>query len=180
MGDIDKEAIALVTELCKLTEKLALKAYRDPLSVNGKPITNGYGATKNRTGRNWLEGETITDDESLYLLRRDVEDAYWPCATIPYWQEMNAHQRAALADLNYNEGYTYGDGDHDTLDRVLADKAYKHLGDTLQLYSNGYQLGLSRRRYAEWLLWQGMGPKEAYFTAWAKNSVEEIMEAIAQ
>lgn len=179
VGDVDEEAIALAVQLCVATEGVHTVAYKDPLSEDGEPITNGIGSTRNRAGQKWKVGDLITVDEAFWLLRRDVEAAYWPCESIPYWNELNAHQRAALADLNYNEGYAYGDGDHDALDGVLKWKSWDKVGAAFQLYDNNDQLGLSRRRFAEWLLWQGIGPKEAYFTAWAKNSVQEIMEAIA-
>lgn len=183
-GDVDTQAIALVMKLCELTEGVHTVAYKDPVNKDGLPITNGIGSTRNRAGELWQEGDQITEAEAFYLLRRDVSEAYWPCVTIPHWQEMNAYQRAAIADLNYNEGYTYGDGDHDTLDHFLDGRRWGEIGQVLQLYTKDKAtgksvLGLSRRRYAEWLLWQGLGPKEAYFTAWAKNSVAEIMEAIS-
>jgi GH24 family phage-related lysozyme (muramidase) len=175
---IDKQAIAILTEFCKPMEKLALTAYADPLSADGNPVTNGYGSTKNRQGEPWQIGDKISHDEALWLLRRDVSEAYWPCATIPHWQDMDAYQRAALADLNFNEGYTYGDGDHDSLDLALKLCQYQRIGKILQLYDNNDSLGLSRRRYAEWLLWQGAGPKDAYSIAWEIDSVDRILEAV--
>jgi GH24 family phage-related lysozyme (muramidase) len=180
VGDVDKQAIALVVELVKLTEKFEEHAYKDPVNADGLPITIGYGSTKARDGDKWRLGDWVSYTEALWLLRRDVSQAYWPCATIPHWQDMDAYQRAALADLNFNEGYTYGDGDHDSLDSVLGKKAWGLIGQTLQLYDNNDSLGLSRRRYAEFLMFRRkIPPKEAYFTAWGKNSIAEIMEAIA-
>jgi GH24 family phage-related lysozyme (muramidase) len=181
VGDVDQQAIALIEELCILVEGVHTIAYKDPVNGDGLPITNGVGATRNRAGALWNEGDRISEAEARWLLHRNVEAAYWPCATIPHWEDMDAYQRAALADLNFNEGYTYGDGDHDSLDYALLNKDWlEDVGRALQLYDNNDSLGLSRRRYAEWLIFsQKMGPKEAYFTAWSKNSVAEIMEAIA-
>jgi GH24 family phage-related lysozyme (muramidase) len=167
-------------QFCKLTEKLELEAYPDPVNEDGLPITNGAGSTRNREGQPWLEGEKITDGEALWLLRRDVTEAYAPMPTTPHWNTMTAHQRAALADLNFNEGYTYGDGDHDSLDLALKMREYGRVGKILQLYDNNDELGLSRRRFAEWLIFnESLGAKEAYFTAWAMDSVAAIIEAIA-
>jgi GH24 family phage-related lysozyme (muramidase) len=177
---VDAEAIAILTKFCQLTEDLALKAYPDPLSPDGIPVTIAFGSTRNLEGAPWRIGDRITEKEAIALLTRDATDAYMPCSSIPYWAEMTAHQRAALADLNFNEGYTYGDGDHDALDGVLKFKNWDKFGAALQLYDNKDSLGLSRRRYAEWLMFsQNLGPKEAYFLAWRKESVAEIMEAIA-
>jgi lysozyme len=158
---------------------LALDAYLDPLSSDGKPITIGFGSTRDLNGNAWQVGDHLTKMEAIALLTRDVTDAYKPCSTIPYWEEMTAYQRAALADLNFNEGYTYGDGDHDSLDLALKMCEYGRIGKILQLYDNNNSLGLSRRRYAEWLMFsQNLGVKECYFLAWRKESVAEIKEAI--
>jgi GH24 family phage-related lysozyme (muramidase) len=178
--DIDNEAISLLTEFCSITEDLALTAYKDPLSADGLPITNGYGSTRNEQGEPWIVGEVISRAEAIALLKRDVTEAYTPCKNIPFWHEMNAYQRAALADLNFNEGYSYKDGDHDSLDAVLGQKAWGLVGRTLQMYDNNDSLGLSRRRFAEWLLFRkNFRPKNAYEQAWAMNSVENILRAIA-
>jgi GH24 family phage-related lysozyme (muramidase) len=176
---VDKQAIALVVELVKLTEKFEEHAYKDPVNADGLPITIGYGSTKARDGEKWQIGDWVSYTEALWLLQRDVSEAYWPCSTIPHWQDMDAYQRAALADLNFNEGYTYGDGDHDSLDLALKLCQYRRIGKILQLYDNNDSLGLSRRRYAEWLLWQGAGPKDAYSIAWGIDSVARILEAIS-
>jgi GH24 family phage-related lysozyme (muramidase) len=168
-----------LTEFCKITEGFALVAYEDPLSEDGLPVTVGYGSTKDMDGKPWKIGYKISQNIATRLLRRDVDEAFQGLDLIPYWNELKAHQQAAIADLNFNEGYQYGDGDHDSLDLALKMREYKRIGVILQLYDNNDKLALSRRRYAEWCLWQGMGPKEAYFEAWAKNSVAEIMEAIA-
>lgn len=166
-------------DLCELAEGVHTVAYEDPLSADGKPITNGIGSTRNRAGELWKVGDRITEAEAFWLLRRDVEEAYWPCKNMPFWGEMTAGMRAAIADLNYNEGYAFEDGDHDTLDNALRQKAWNRVGVALQLYDNNDQLGLSRRRFAEWRLWRGDSPKVAYETAWGKNTVSKIMDAIA-
>jgi GH24 family phage-related lysozyme (muramidase) len=178
VGDADQQAIALLTEFSTIAEHLALTAYKDPLSLDGKPVTNGYGSTRNEKGLPWIEGEVIEPHRAIALLKRDVTEAYWPCQSIPYWQSLNAHQRAALADLNFNEGYTYGDGDHDSLDLALKLQEYGRIGTILQLYDNNDQLGLSRRRYAEWLLWCGEAPSVAYELAWAENSVAQTVTTL--
>ncbi len=178
-GNIDNEAIAILTEFCKLTEKLALVAYPDPLAVDGKPVTNGFGSTQNRQSQRWQVGDKITENEANYLILRDVTEAYTPMSTIPHWDIMTAHQRAALADLNFNEGYAYGDGDHETLDRALFNCNWRDVGIALQLYDNNDELGLSRRRYAEWLMFRhARSPDAAYREAFSMDSVASILELI--
>jgi GH24 family phage-related lysozyme (muramidase) len=132
-----------------------------------------------RKYRNVVLGDTCTQEQAKRWLSYSVDEAFQGLDRIPYWAEMTAHQRAALADLNFNEGYTYSDGDHDSLDLALKIREYGRVGLILQLYDNNDSLGLSRRRYAEWLMFsQNLGPKEAYFLAWRKESVAEIMEEI--
>jgi GH24 family phage-related lysozyme (muramidase) len=158
---------------------LELVAYEDPVNEDGLPVTAGFGSTKDLHGKPWVLGVKISEQTALQCLNRDVDEAFQGLDRIPYWSELNAHQQAAIADLNFNEGYQYGDGDHDTLDGVFKWKNWDKVGVALQLYDNKDELGLSRRRYASWLIWQGMGPRLAYDTAWAKKSVSEVMEAIA-
>ena len=151
------------------------------MNEDGLPVTVGYGATRCLNGVSlWQVGDKITESEALALLKRDVLAAYAPMHTIPHWDIMTAHQRAALASLNFNEGYAYGDGDHDTLDRVLFNRNWRDVGKALQLYDNNDVLGLSRRRYAEWLMFdQSKSPEDAYREAWNMKSVESIMRVIA-
>jgi GH24 family phage-related lysozyme (muramidase) len=162
-----------------IAEGLELVAYGDPCSQDGNPVTAGFGSTKDFDGNPWKLGFEISKDIALKCLERDVDEAFQGLDTIPFWSELNAHQQAAIADLNFNEGYTYHDGDHDSLDLALKMREYKRLGLILQLYDNNDELGLSRRRYAEWLMfWENSRPEDAYFTAWTKNSVAEIMEIL--
>jgi lysozyme len=168
-------------ELIKLTEKFEFNAYPDPINADGLPVTIGYGCTLNRNRQPWNLGDWIGEAEADPLLKRDVTEAYAPMASIPHWEDMNAYQRAGIADLNYNEGYTYGDGDHDTLDRMLLNRDWEGVGLALQLYDNKDELGLSRRRYAEWLMFnQSKSPEAAYKEAWGMESVKAIMQAVQQ
>lgn len=179
-GNIDDEAIALLIEFCKITEKLELEAYPDPVNEDGLPATVGYGCTLNFEGKPWQVGQQITESEALALLKLDATESYAPMHTIPHWDIMTAHQRAALASLNFNEGYAYGDGDHDTLDRVLFNRNWREVGKALQLYDNNDELGLSRRRYAEWLMFMHSAtPANAYAKSWGMDSVASILREIA-
>ena len=59
----------------KATEGLRLEAYPDPGSVDGKPVTIGYGSTKKLDGSPWQLGDRITEDQATALLVLDVSDA---------------------------------------------------------------------------------------------------------
>jgi GH24 family phage-related lysozyme (muramidase) len=162
-----------------IAEGLALVAYKDPDSEDGEPITAGFGSTKDLFGNPWKLGFEISKDTALKCLERDVDEAFQGLDIIPFWSALNVYQQAAIADLNFNEGYQYGDGDHDSLDLALKMREYKRVGVILQLYDNTDDLGLSRRRYAEWLMFHYMyAPKAAYVKAWEYNSVSDIIGAL--
>jgi GH24 family phage-related lysozyme (muramidase) len=83
-------------------------------------------------------------------------------------------QQAALLSLAYNKGT----GNQDSLNNALKNRNWNDIGQILQKYDNKDQLGLSRRRYAEWLLWRGATAQNAYQKAWGMNSVEQINKAV--
>ncbi len=53
-------------------EGLRLDAYPDPGSVDGRPVSIGYGATTTAGGATWQIGDRITEAEAERLLRRDL------------------------------------------------------------------------------------------------------------
>lgn len=169
-----EQAIALVTDFCKIAEAFSPDAYEDPLSEDGLPITAGYGSTINRDGKPFRLGDRITGNEAEWLVRRDVTSFYEALTDTPYWNEMTAGQQAALTSLAYNKGT----GNQDSLNACLKNKHWNDLGQILQKYDNKDQLGLSRRRYAEWLLWRGENAEAAYSKAWNMVSVEQINRAV--
>ena len=59
----------------KAHEGLRLKAYADPGSSNGLPITIGYGSTRNPDGGEWHLADEITEERAEELLRFDLQDA---------------------------------------------------------------------------------------------------------
>lgn len=97
-------------------------------------------------------------------------------STAPGWNNLSTSQKAALIDLSYNGGYFYGCGRCDSLDRAMKNGNYDDIGLIFQKYDNGDEIGLSRRRYAEWLIWQGTDAETAYKKAWAFTSVSAIMQ----
>jgi lysozyme len=84
-------------------EGLRLDAYPDPGSVDGRPVTIGYGATTTAAGATWQIGDRITEAEAERLLRRDVtvaEEAVRRLVHVPLAQA----QYDALTSFVFNVG----------------------------------------------------------------------------
>jgi GH24 family phage-related lysozyme (muramidase) len=112
------------------------------------------------------------------MLLRDVQEKISLfAASYPHWNELTAHRKAAIADLAYNEGYTCGDGDHDSLDKALLKKDWDAVPKLLLQYrdtGSNTELGEIRRRFAEGLIWDGNTAKAAYQIAWINCEQWEI------
>ncbi|MGL5059073.1 MAG: glycoside hydrolase family protein [Microcoleus sp.] len=160
-----------------MCETVELEPYLDSKGIP----TIGWGQTYYSNGHRVSMGDRpitreFADEEFRILLERD----FWiPLSkTIPHWEELSDGIKAALLDLNYNEGYNYQDGDHDTLDRCLKDRDYVILPKVLLFYRSPGQpdeLGLARRRYGAGLIIQGVGAEVAHKAAWAKKELKEIL-----
>ena len=88
----------------------------------------------------------------------DLEQRFLPSLErIPHWNEMNDNQRGALLSFAYNLGARfYGSSNFNTITRVLKNKEWDKVPDTLYLYRNpgtNVEKGLARRRVAEGKLW---------------------------
>ena len=135
-----------------------MNAYPDPLS-GGPPITIGWGSTKDFDGYSFKLGRKITQEYADRLLIFDIEKRYIPpLQRIPYWSEMNENQQGALLSFAYNLGaYFYGSSGFNTITRVLKNKEWDKVPDSLTLYVNPgskVENGLMRRRVAEGNLWK--------------------------
>jgi lysozyme len=102
--------------------------------------------------------ETITQVEADDLLMFDIEQRFLPhLQKIPYWNEMNENQQGALLSFAYNLGARfYGSSGFNTISRVLRNKEWSNVPDTLKMYRNpgsNVEVGLLRRRGAEGKLW---------------------------
>ena len=144
--------------LIKNIEKCRLNAYLDP-RTGGKPITIGWGSTTKRNGDPWVMGDTITQSEADELLTQQLTNKFYAtlARTIPFWRDMNANQQGALLSFSYNLGADfYGSEGFDTITRVLKNKIWDAVPNTLLLYRNpgsNVEEGLKRRRIAEGALW---------------------------
>lgn len=143
--------------LIKEFEGCHLNAYPDPLT-GGLPITIGWGSTKDFNGDYFKLGKRITQEYADRLLIFDIEQRFLPSLQkIPYWSEMNDNQRGALLSFAYNLGAGfYGGSNFNTITKVLKNKEWTKVPDTLYLYRNPgtkVEVGLARRRVAEGKLW---------------------------
>ena len=152
-SDINQPAINLINEY----EGFSSKAYYDPLS-GGLPMTIGYGSTRRRDGTRFMIGDTVTQKEAEDLLRYQLETDYLPSLKkIPHWNEMNENQKGTLLSFAYNLGADfYGSSDFNSITKVLKNKEWSKVPETLKLYRNpgsNVEIGLLRRRTAEGKLW---------------------------
>jgi lysozyme len=144
-------------ELIKKFEGCHLKSYYDPLT-GGLPITIGWGSTRRKDGSRFMIGNTITQDEADDLLYYQLRREFLPSLSkIPHWGEMNENQRGALLCFAYNVGAAfYGGSDFATITKVLKNKEWSKVPDSLYLYRNPgtkVEAGLARRRIEEGKLW---------------------------
>jgi len=144
-------------EIIKQFEGCHLNAYPDPYT-GGLPITIGWGSTRDFDGSPFKYGRKITQKYADSLLVFEIEKRIIPHLTkIPYWYEMNDNQRGALLSFAYNLGERfYGSPNFSTITRVLKNKEWDKVPETLKLYRNPgtkVEEGLLRRRTVEGNLW---------------------------
>jgi len=135
--EFDRDGIDLV----QMAEGCRLTAYRDSVGV----LTIGYG----HTGRDVYEGQTITQEEAVSLLMRDVRIAELDvkaAVKVPISQ----HQYDALVDFAFNLGGPALHGS--TLLRLLNSGDYEGASAEFKKWDHagGKVLpGLTKRRAAE-------------------------------
>ena len=144
--------------LIKEFEGCHLTSYPDPLT-GGLPITIGWGSTKDFDGTIFVRGRKITQEYADRLLIFDIESRFLPpLQKIPFWNEMTENQQGALLSFAYNLGANfYGSSDFKSITRVLKNKEWHKVPETLYLYRNPgtrVEAGLARRRKAEGNLWK--------------------------
>jgi lysozyme len=152
--DVPQMGIKLVKEF----EGCRLNAYPDPLS-GGLPITIGWGSTRDKNGKPFHMGDSITQAEADDLLIEEAKHHFLPALRkIPHWNEMSDGKRGALLSFAYNLGAGFYGGDNfNTITRVLKNKEWDKVPDALYLYRNpgsNVEAGLARRRKAEGEAWK--------------------------
>jgi lysozyme len=98
---VSQKGIDLITEF----EGFSAKAYKDPGSANGLPITIGYGTTK-IDGRNIQLGDKITEAEARKLLMEHLVSYEDMVLKSLGAVTVNQNQFDALVSLVYNIGIT--------------------------------------------------------------------------
>ena len=130
-------------------EGFSERAYPDPGSSNGLPITIGYGSTRDENGRPFRLGDTITRDRADELLRREVAETERQVAayvSAPITQP----QFDALCSFAYNVGV--GAFGKSTLLRKLNAGDYASAADEFLRWDKNdgrVMPGLARRRRRE-------------------------------
>lgn len=155
--------------LIRLFESYSNKAYPDP-KTGGKPITIGWGSTRDLNGNPFKLGDVISQTQADILFIDECEDILEELYEIPYYDEMSAEQVGALMSFAYNLGkHFYGSGGFDTITRRLKNREWHLVPDALLLYVNpgtNVEAGLKRRRKAEGELWtSGLKSKKTTITA---------------
>jgi len=150
-------------------------AYPDP-ATGADPWTIGYGFTT-LNGKSVWPGQTISRQEGDAELQRQAQAcANHLAGTIPYWQQMDAHQRCALLDFAWNLGSDfYGDEENfGSITRDLKNHDWDQVPQSFLLYCDpgtAVEAGLLRRRQAEANLWRS--PVIATVTSTPARSAEE-------
>lgn len=142
-------------EIIKEFEGYNSIAYRCPAGIP----TIGYGTTVYSNGSKVKYGDTITKEKAEYELLDYINKRIIPqLEKIPHWDEMNYNQKSALISFAYNLGeHFYGNPNFKSISKVLREKNWNIVPETLLLYRNPgsqFEEGLRRRRIAEGNLWK--------------------------
>ena len=150
----------------------------DP-KTKAEPITIGWGSTFYKNGSKIRLGDKITQAQADELYEFICHQRFWKVqeSRIPYWDEMNNKQRAAICSFAYNLGPDfYGGNDFNTITANLRDRNWAAVPGSLMLYrdprSPAVVVGLGRRRRAEGLVWIGVDPADA-----VRQAEQEIKSA---
>lgn len=146
-------------DLIKSFEGLSLKAYRDPGSVDGKPITIGYGTTQYlgagvvKYGRSSVMlGDTLTAEEAEQELQANINR---------YVKVINgATNKLTQNQFDAAVSFAYNTGPNTRQITRLQSGAIREFRKMMPQYNKGgdgrTMAGLVRRRQAEMDLWDGL------------------------
>jgi GH24 family phage-related lysozyme (muramidase) len=150
-------AVAVALPLVKEFEGCRLTAYPDP-ETGGEPWTIGWGSTRDSQGRQFKEGDRISQEQADALLRGRLEEDWRRLRDcIPIYKALSVNRQAALLSFTYNCGPRwFGAQGFDTLSAALRTGELEAVPAALMLYVNPggpSEAGLRRRRKAEGALW---------------------------
>ncbi len=142
-------------EIIRESESLELKAYKDPGSKDGLPITIGYGSTIDLDGKKFKLGDIITREHAECLLEWQVNHKAVTVDELLKNTPVNQNQFDALVSLAYNIGESAFK--HSTvLKRVRVDPNNPAIKDAFQMWvmNDGEKMdGLVNRRNKEYELY---------------------------
>lgn len=136
----------------KKSEGLRLKAYPDPGSKDGLPITIGYGTTR-INGRPVNRGEVITQSQADDYFEKDINQFAKKVEALVK-VKLNANQFGALVSFAYNVGI--GAFASSTLLKLLNAGDYNAVPSQLRRWNKNdgkVMQGLINRREEEIKLW---------------------------
>ena len=87
--------------LIKKWEGYFKDAYPDPASLDGKPITCGYGSTRKLDGNSFVIGDKLSEIEASELLRIQIKD-YEEFVDDNVTSKLTQNQRDAVISFVYN------------------------------------------------------------------------------
>lgn len=171
-------------DLIKEFEDYSATAYPDP-GTGSKPITIGWGSTRDLSGRPFFMGDVITLPQADILLHDECDKIMLELYKIPHYDEMNKEQVGALLSFAYNLGkYFYNAEGFATITRRLKNREWELVPSALELYINpgtNVEDGLKRRRLRECKLWrEGLRPTKTTITAKVPTFLKKRMVQASQ
>jgi GH24 family phage-related lysozyme (muramidase) len=165
MAGDSNHAVKIAAPLVRFFEGCQLTSYPDPAS-GGEPYTIGWGTTKYYDGQSVRPNQTISQALADELLAGQLmADWHVLDREITRWRDLLPQQQAALLSFSYNLGNGwYGSEGFETITRCVNEWRLSDVPSSLMRYRNpgqNVEVGLGRRRRAEGLVWQGIGPEAA-------------------
>lgn len=139
-------------------ESLKLKSYPDPGSKDGKPVTCGWGTTRDEDGKPIKLGVTWTREKADRLFARDLRDVEIGVNILLCGKPTTQAQFDALVSFAYNvgldmnlDGIAQGLGDSTLLKRHMSGNFIGAAAEFPKWNKNDGRVmaGLTRRRAAE-------------------------------
>lgn len=139
-------------DIVKKYEGCRLKAYPDP-ATGGKPITIGFGSTRNADGGDFKLGDIITAEKAEALLVRDFNAEKDKIKKDPNMAKLSERCLDAITALCYN---IKGGFNSFKKSKCYAGIVAHNVADVYHYWDwgvaqKGVELGLARRRAAELL-----------------------------
>lgn len=97
--NISKEGIDFICSF----EGFSEKAYKDPLTKDGLPITCGFGSTRWLDGSKIVLGQTITREKALELMKHQLVTYFQGVDSLTR-DDLNQNQIDSLVSFAYNCG----------------------------------------------------------------------------